>query len=63
MGGPGGSGRDAGASLRLTAVQQRARTDQEHVVVRLGHYKGSQAGASSLRNALGILMQAVPGRP
>jgi CubicO group peptidase (beta-lactamase class C family) len=30
------------------------------VVVRLGHYKGSQAGASSLRKALAMLMEAVP---
>ena len=32
------------------------------VVVRLGHYKGSQAGATSFRKALAILMEAVPPR-
>jgi CubicO group peptidase (beta-lactamase class C family) len=32
------------------------------VVVRLGHYKGSVAGEASLRKALAILMDAVPGR-
>ena len=32
------------------------------VVVRLGHYKGSQAGASSFRKALALLMEAVPAR-
>jgi CubicO group peptidase (beta-lactamase class C family) len=32
------------------------------VVVRLGHYKGSQAGAASFRKALAILMEAVPPR-
>jgi CubicO group peptidase (beta-lactamase class C family) len=30
------------------------------VVVRLGHYKGQQAGEQALRHALEILMQAVP---
>ena len=30
------------------------------VVVRLGHYKGSQAGSASFRKALAILMEAVP---
>ena len=29
-------------------------------VVRLGHYKGSQAGGRALRKAVGILMEAVP---
>ncbi len=32
------------------------------VVVRLGHYKGSQTGASSLRKAVALLMEAVPRR-
>jgi hypothetical protein len=32
------------------------------VVVRLGHYKGSQAGGSSLKKALAMLMEAVPPR-
>jgi CubicO group peptidase (beta-lactamase class C family) len=32
------------------------------VVVRLGHYKGSQAGSASFRKALAILMEAVPRR-
>jgi CubicO group peptidase (beta-lactamase class C family) len=32
------------------------------VVVRLGHYKGSQTGSASFRKALAILMQAVPPR-
>jgi len=32
------------------------------VVVRLGHYKGSTAGAASFRRALAILMEAVPRR-
>ena len=32
------------------------------VVVRLGHYKGSQAGAASFRKALALLMDAVPRR-
>ena len=30
------------------------------VVARLGHYKGSQAGDRALRNALALLMEAVP---
>ena len=30
------------------------------VVVRLGHYKGSGAGGKALRNALTLLMDAVP---
>ncbi len=30
------------------------------VVVRLGHYKGERAGEEALRNALALLMQAVP---
>jgi len=32
------------------------------VVVRLGHFKGADAGGASFRKALGILMQAVPER-
>jgi len=32
------------------------------VVVRLGHYKGDAAGTESLKNALVLLMKAVPGR-
>jgi CubicO group peptidase (beta-lactamase class C family) len=32
------------------------------VVVRLGHYRGAALGAQSLRNALALLMQAVPRR-
>jgi CubicO group peptidase (beta-lactamase class C family) len=32
----------------------------ELVVVRLGHYKGAEAGSRSLRNALQLLMEAVP---
>jgi CubicO group peptidase (beta-lactamase class C family) len=32
------------------------------VVVRLGHYKGSQPGAASFRKALSLLMEAVPQR-
>ena len=32
------------------------------VVVRLGHYRGSRAGGRALRNALALLMEAVPGR-
>src|SRR5438270_114968 len=34
----------------------------ELVVVRLGHYKGQAAGLESLKNALGLLMRAVPSR-
>jgi len=34
----------------------------ELVVVRLGHYKGQAAGLESLKNALGLLMKAVPSR-
>jgi CubicO group peptidase (beta-lactamase class C family) len=30
-------------------------------IVRLGHYKGVSAGGRALRNAVGILMEAVPG--
>jgi CubicO group peptidase (beta-lactamase class C family) len=33
------------------------------VVVRLGHFKGVEAGAKSLRRALALLMEAVPPRP
>jgi len=33
------------------------------VVVRLGHYKGSRAGAEGLRNAFALLMEAVPESP
>jgi CubicO group peptidase (beta-lactamase class C family) len=33
------------------------------VVVRLGHFKGSEPGTQSLRRALAILMEAVPHRP
>ncbi len=33
------------------------------VVVRLGHYKGSAAGDAGLKNALALLMEAVPERP
>jgi hypothetical protein len=32
------------------------------VVVRLGHYKGSEAGDKSFKKALAILMEAVPRR-
>jgi len=32
------------------------------VVVRLGHYKGDAAGTESLKNALALLIKAVPGR-
>lgn len=32
------------------------------VVVRLGHYKGSQAGDAGFQHALAILMEAVPRR-
>ena len=32
------------------------------VVVRLGHYKGETAGAAAFRNALTLLMTAVPKR-
>jgi CubicO group peptidase (beta-lactamase class C family) len=32
------------------------------VVVRLGHYKGSQAGAANFRKALALLMEAIPPR-
>ncbi len=32
------------------------------VVVRLGHYKGEAAGTESLKNALALLMKAVPSR-
>jgi CubicO group peptidase (beta-lactamase class C family) len=32
------------------------------VVVRLGHYRGDAAGALAFRNALGLLMEAVPRR-
>ena len=32
------------------------------VVVRLGHYRGSQPGSASFRKALALLMEAVPGR-
>jgi CubicO group peptidase (beta-lactamase class C family) len=32
------------------------------VVVRLGHYKGSEAGSASFRKALALLMEAVPRR-
>jgi len=35
----------------------------ELVVVRLGHYKGEAAAGKSLKNALGLLIKAVPGRP
>ena len=34
----------------------------ELVVVRLGHYKGQAAGLESLKNALALLMKAVPSR-
>jgi CubicO group peptidase (beta-lactamase class C family) len=30
------------------------------VVVRLGHYKGSEVGSASFRKALALLMEAVP---
>jgi hypothetical protein len=30
------------------------------VVVRLGHYKGAEAGEKSLRRALELLMEALP---
>lgn len=33
---------------------------RELVVVRLGHYKGEEAGAKSFANALALLMEAVP---
>jgi CubicO group peptidase (beta-lactamase class C family) len=32
------------------------------VVVRLGHFKGQAAGLESLKNALALLMKAVPSR-
>ncbi|HKE30592.1 MAG TPA: serine hydrolase, partial [Candidatus Angelobacter sp.] len=32
------------------------------VVVRLGHYKGSQTGDKSFNRALALLMEAVPGK-
>ena len=32
------------------------------VVVRLGHYKAASAGLESLKNALALLMKAVPSR-
>jgi CubicO group peptidase (beta-lactamase class C family) len=32
------------------------------VVVRLGHFKGEDAGTKDFGKALGILMQAVPAR-
>jgi CubicO group peptidase (beta-lactamase class C family) len=32
------------------------------VVVRLGHYRGANAGGASFRKALGLLMEAVPAR-
>ena len=32
------------------------------VVVRLGHFRGEAAGVKGLRNALALLMQAVPSR-
>jgi CubicO group peptidase (beta-lactamase class C family) len=32
------------------------------VVVRLGHYRGDAAGALAFRNALRLLMEAVPRR-
>ncbi len=32
------------------------------VVVRLGHYKGSEPGEASFARSLALLMQAVPGR-
>jgi hypothetical protein len=32
------------------------------VVVRLGHYKGSEAGNKSFKQALALLMEAVPRR-
>jgi CubicO group peptidase (beta-lactamase class C family) len=32
------------------------------VVVRLGHYKGSEAGEESFKQALALLMEAVPGK-
>jgi len=32
----------------------------ELVIVRLGHYKGEAAGTESLKNALALLMRAVP---
>ena len=35
----------------------------ELVVVRLGHYKGEPAGTEGLKNALALLMRAVPSRP
>jgi len=34
----------------------------ELVVVRLGHYKGQAAGLESLKNALALLVRAVPSR-
>jgi len=34
----------------------------ELVVVRLGHYKGEEAGTESLKNALVLLMRAVLSR-
>ena len=34
--------------------------DVQMVVVRLGHYKGSSFGGRALRNALTLLMEAIP---
>ena len=34
----------------------------ELIVVRLGHYKGEEAGTESLKNALVLLMRAVLSR-
>jgi CubicO group peptidase (beta-lactamase class C family) len=33
------------------------------VVVRLGHYKGEEAGARALNQALALLVDAVPSHP
>jgi len=33
------------------------------VVVRLGHYRGASTGTQSLKNALSLLMTAVPATP
>ena len=46
----------AGAGGQYTIVIP----SHDMVVVRLGHYKGSGPGGRALRNALALLMEAVP---
>jgi hypothetical protein len=41
---------------------QRTIIIPSHVVVRLGHFRGNDAGMIALKNALALLMQAVPKR-